>query len=534
MMRENTTKPTESAKNTVSAPVDEVCLMEDRARVTRRGALALRPGRQTLIVHGVSPILVDKTLVVAPQESSAGFDGVDARVVREVVLQNIVLESDVDQNRSEVGRLREARKVLEMQMQRRTAELERNAQEFQGLTRTVQLGLHELVADASWNRPGTSEDFLAIAELRNKAMEQLDQRVPLEQAQHEAQEEIRRLDMQIQELQSPAELRRAYIEIDIASKSACEAKIQIDYSVPGACWRPAHRAELIESDDTQLIRFETDACVWQNTGEDWPDVQLLLSTERASLGVEPPQLQSDLLSVQRKNQTLEVEARDQAIDVLAPGGAGTAKPELPGIDDGGTALTLRAPQRSHLPSDGRPHRIFLSAFESPAEVSLVAMPELSPCVLRKSELENRGEGPLLAGPVDLLRESGVVGHTSVLYVASGERFELGWGPESELRLHRSVESSSESSRVLSSWRVKHHDIKVRVSNIGEKPHQILVTERVPVSEIDKVKIEVESETTGRQPADENGFVKWTLAIAPGAQESLVLRYKVKKHEDVQG
>lgn len=525
------TENSKRARTVLSAPVDEVCLMEDRGRVIRRGAVSLAAGRHTVLVHGVSPVAVDKTLVVATQENSSVVKVIDARVVREVVA-----DTDDARQSSEVGRLEEARRLLETDMQRRSTELERTNQRFRGMTRTLELGLRELVSDASWDRSATSEDFSELKTLRREAMALLDSRVPLEEAQQDAQDELHRIDIQLHALQTPSESRRAYIEIDVEAKAACDAKLQLEYSVPGACWRPAHRAELIDREGSAFVRFETDACVWQNTGEDWDDVQLVLSTERASLGVEPPVLRSDILSVQRKSQTVEIEARDQTVDELGPGGGGSSStPKLPGIDDGGTALNLSAPQRSRLPSDGRPHRIFLGAFESSAEVSLVALPELSACVLQKSELENSGERPVLAGPVDLLRDSGLVGHTNVLYVAPGERFELGWGPEPELRIHRDIESSSETSRVLSSWRVKQHDIKVRVSNIGQNSHQILVTERVPVSEIDKVKIEVESgDTTGRKSADDNGFVTWTLDVGPRAHESLTLRYSVKKHEDVQG
>ncbi len=163
------------------------------------------------------------------------------------------------------------------------------------------------------------------------------------------------------------------------------------------------------------------------------------------------------------------------------------------------------------------------------------MPELNPCVLLSTTLENTGNRPLLAGPVDLIRQSGLVGRSKVLYVASGERFELGWGPEAELRIRRDVDSGSESSRVLSSWRIVEHDIKLRVSNIGQRSHALQITERVPVSEIDKVKIEVDvAKSTGKQNADANGFVKWNLDIAPMAHEVVTLCYRVKKHENVEG
>ena len=370
--------------------------------------------------------------------------------------------------------------------------------------------------------------------MRERALARLDARAELSQARDENQRQHYLLKSRIDALHAPGLERRAYLEIDVEARAACDARLQIEYSVPGACWRPAHRAELLDEDGAAQIRFETDACVWQNTGEDWPDVQLSFSTERASLGVAPPALASDTLRVQKKSQTVHIEAREQAVETLeAP--SGTRAPQVPGIDDGGVALHLEAVHRSSLASDGRPHRVHLHSFEAPADLALVAMPEINPCVLLSSKLDNAGGRPLLAGPVDLIRNSGVVGRSQVLYVADGERFELGWGPEPELRLRRRVESSSEKSRVLSSWRAREHTILLHISNIGDRRHRIHVTERVPVSEIDKVKIEVDTkETCGRQAADKDGFVHWDLEVAPAAHESLTLRYRVKKHEDVAG
>ncbi|MCP4444419.1 MAG: mucoidy inhibitor MuiA family protein [Myxococcales bacterium] len=514
------------------APIDEVCLMEDRGRVSRRGSASLAPGRHRLHVAGVSPVLVDKSLVVASDGANASLKIVDARVIRE-----LVLEGDEGAKNTELGRLREMVRTLKVASEVRGAETERIVQRFRGMNRAVQLGLQELVSDASWDRAATTEAFAQLETLREEAIEVLESKAPLDSEQKDSESEISQLEGQIYALRTPSQTSRAFIEIDVEVTAACDAKLQIGYSVPGACWRPAHRAQLVSEEEGHSVLFETDACVWQNTGEDWDDVQLVLSTERASLGVEPPTLSSDILRVQRKSQTVQIEAREQAVDELGQGGGGQGggAPKLPGIDDGGTALNLRAPQRSRLLSDGRPHRIFLSTFESGAEVSLVAFPEIDPCVLLSATLENAGARPILAGPVDLIRDSGVVGRSKVLYVASGERFELGWGPEPELRMRRDIESTSETSKMLSSWRVKTHHTSIRVSNIGQRTHAIRVTERVPVSEIDRVKIEVDSaKTTGRQSADANGFVTWQLGVAPMAQETISLTYLVKKHEDVEG
>ena len=60
--------------------IRQVTLMEDRACVQRRGSMALSVGRQRLILHGVSPVIVDKTLSV--RTNSASIKIVNTRILR--------------------------------------------------------------------------------------------------------------------------------------------------------------------------------------------------------------------------------------------------------------------------------------------------------------------------------------------------------------------------------------------------------------------------------------------------------------------
>jgi uncharacterized protein (TIGR02231 family) len=177
----------------------------------------------------------------------------------------------------------------------------------------------------------------------------------------------------------------------------------------------------------------------------------------------------------------------------------------------------------------------LAVHQTAAACDLVAFPELSACVVLRSTQENAGRAPILAGPVDLVRGSGLVGRTRVLYVAPGEKYELGWGPDADLRVKRRLEEHQEKSRLLSSWIDQRRKVEVRLSNLGAGERQVLVTERVPVSEIDKVRIEVDpKKTTGGQKPDTDGLVRWTVTLGPYGHETLQLDYTLRRHEDVVG
>jgi hypothetical protein len=62
-----------------------------------------------------------------------------------------------------------------------------------------------------------------------------------------------------------------------------------------------------------------------------------------------------------------------------------------------------------------------------------------------------------------------------------------------------------------------------------------LTEAIPVSEIEKVKITVDTkETTDGKKPDADGFVRWSVALPAHGRAKVELRYVVKRHKEVAG
>jgi uncharacterized protein (TIGR02231 family) len=534
---------------TALLPVAEVTLLEDRARVVRRGRISLPAGQVRVRIEGVAPVLSDKSLVVriAPSGSTdSAARCVDVRCDRTLAVWQTAPVPDsgdpAGKSGNGGGAIDAATRLLRLQAEQRTlaahiaaldtdrAAIEREAA---ALEQVAALTFAELAADISWGRE-LGDAGPRLDALRDRERDARQALVEVIAILAERRRDAERLAARLRAAESHAPVETALLTCELVVDRPGDFDLAISYLVPGACWRPYHEARLTDSGAGSRVELATDACIWQSTGEDWVDASLRFSTERASLGTEPPPLSTDLLRVQRKSEVVAVEMREQEIETTGLGAAGRAAAELPGIDDGGLAIELRAPVAATVRSDGRPHRVRLGSFQSDAEVELVAMPELSPCVLTRTTQSNRGSGPLLAGPVDLIRDSGLTGRTSILFIAAGERFELGWGPDPDLRLHRDVERHHEASGTLSSWNETRHEIEIRLSNLGPRPRTVRVTERIPVSEIDKVKIALEPDLGRPRAVDDDGRIDWKVSLEPFGHTAIELTYIVKKHDSVVG
>lgn len=519
------------------APVVEVTVLEDRAHVVRRGTVELHGGMTRLRVSGVAPVLADKTLCAAVVQAGQKLADPTRERINDVRIKRSRLVLGEDKP--------EQRRALEAELEHETRKHEALRARL-GLAKAQQASLDSVATvtvtdigvDASHGQAsaevwrGLLEQIAAQEELVRK------QRLDLEFELAEHDQLLERLRARLSATAQVSDAAAAEVIVEVWSAAAGLYAVQVDYVVPGACWRPYHRAQLVElvQGKEPLLHFTSEGCVWQNTGEDWNDVQFIFSTERPSLGVEPPRLASEQLYVQRKSEALVVEAREQEVQTTGLGVAPRKhSSELPGIDDGGEALKLRSQARASVPGDGRPHRVPLMAFTSPTTTECVLMPELAEAVILKSVHVNRSQQPILAGPVDLVRAGGFVGRSSLLFIAPGENFAIGWGPDGAIRVQRSVELAREDRGMMSSWTTQAHLVKVKISNLGAQARTIHVTERVPVSEVEKLRIEVDAAgTTDKVKADANGFLHWTVELPGFGRKSVELKYLVRKHADVVG
>jgi uncharacterized protein (TIGR02231 family) len=278
------------------------------------------------------------------------------------------------------------------------------------------------------------------------------------------------------------------------------------------------------------LRFSSQACLWQNTGESWNDVSLSFSTERATLGTEPPELQGELLYLQPKQKKTVVSTREESVLHVEERVSG-----VPGIDAGGDTLRYTSPELVTVPSDGRPHRVPLFEFEAPLREEKVLMSELSREVFVRTKLENLAQGPILAGPVDLIKSCGLVGRGYLEFAAAGQTFSVGWGPDPELRCHRETQTSADEKSTLSGWRTKEHEVEVHLSNLGRYSQTVEVLERVPVSELKSVKVEQDlAKTTDKTSHDKDGFLRFSVELPPFGRKTITVAYLLSRKKDVEG
>ncbi|MFD4720199.1 DUF4139 domain-containing protein [Streptomyces sp. NPDC058423] len=515
----------------IPLPVTAVTCLEDRAQVERVTVLDLEAGVRRLRLGPVSALALDRTLhaELTTDHPDLPATVLDLRIVRAWTPKGPQPPTDDDSAlRHREHDLAEEQGALEQRRDRVRARLDLLGRLAADLLRDIGEGAGAGEAEPErWVRELDRVD--AERDAYGEELRTVEARLTAVAAG--LGETRRALGLAEEE---PAELV-GHIELTVDAAAAGPARLRLSHLTPCALWRPAYRAVL----DGGTLTLETDAMVWQRTGEDWSDVRLTFSTARSALATDPPRLGEDRLSLRDRSaaerRTVDVELREEEIGDLGP----APVVGLPGVDDGGEVRVLESPTPVSVAGDGRAHRVPVSAFTSAARSEYACSPELSPLVTQVVRGDNRSGHALLAGPVDLIRDSGFTGRGTLGFTAPGAPLELAFGSSDDHRVVRETEETRGTAgitqRTVVTRTVRLH--LSRFSAPGEQGERLVaLRERIPVSEVSAVEVSLRKEACSPPPdvLDADGIARWDIALPPGGHRTVTLVYELSASAKVAG
>ncbi len=507
----------------IQAPVTRVELFEDRAAITRLVPVP-GPGRHTLTVAGVTPLMDERSLV---------FPG-DGVVVEEARVRRwAVVQSAAD---GELATGLEARRVaLVAEVRVAEAAVTRSADVARHAEQTLEAAL--ATVPRLMHREDPTEGASAVRGLAQGRADAIEAacgpRLALDAVRRELADVERRLAI----ARSGRSTWQAELVLSVFVPETSTARhVIVRCTVPCGVWRPSHRATLKRSPSGLRTAWEVGAITWNATGEDWNGVELVCSTARPGERSDPPVLTDDAIRSRKKDTTVVVSAREEVVEV-ARHGASRRAPSVPGVEDGGEPRTFTAPRPVDVPSDGRPVAVRLETWEVDASGTYVAHPEPSAQVVLRTRQTNAGSRPLLAGPVQLFREEDgrayAVGRGRIGFVAPNEPFLLGWGSHDGARVTRSSARKVERAR-LTGWQTWTFETSVRLVNLGGTSVAVELKERVPMSEIGDVKVARPTCTPAADHGpDADGMLVWNLVVEAGGRREVAISYVIEAASSVQ-
>lgn len=518
---------TQNQKMTASR-IAHVTVYQSNALVTREVDVPAGVGPIELVVSPLPPQTVQSSLY------SEGSDSIRILTTR---YRTRAIKEDT----------REEVRDLENQLK----DLSKTAQNIQGEMKALDANLQMLskmegftnVTTVSATEKGqlNSEASISLVKfVMEQRKEKSKELVTLQQQQQANQEQAEFAKRKLQELAAGSNRTERDAVIVVDKRDPAAGKIRLNYLVDSAFWRPQYKLRTGPK-DKDVVLLEYLAAIVQQSGEDWNNVGVVLSTAQPMLNAAPPELKTlELTVIQRSAVPVAQSGGGGMPGQPAPGGLGGGRvggqsPEelgkqlkslrgraqaeynrnkegdgtslyneaaaleqerellairedhhfgpkgKPGrSDEEGPTVTYHLQGKFSVPSRNDEQVLEVAKLDMSPEYYFKAVPVLTPHVYRQATMTNKSEYVLLPGEATMYRGSDFVGRMNVPLVAIGEQFTVGFGVDPQLQAHRQL---MDKTRTMQGGnQVLKYEYRILVSSYKAEPVKLQVWDRLPRAE----------------------------------------------------
>lgn len=271
-------KDKEAPPRVANSRIAHVTVYPNNALVTREVEVPAGMGSLELVVTPLPERIVNSSLY---SESSEGIRVLTTRFRSRPVQED---------TREEVRKLEDQIKKLQMTGQKLSADLEAIKQNM-GLLTKLETFTSASTVHATEKGKLDSEATIAMAKyLMEGRTEKTKDMIALQQQVQNNTEELEFAQRKLRETSSGSSRTERDAVIVVDKTNAAPGKVRLNYLVESASWTPQYkfRAGKTSKDN---VSIEYLAAVTQQTGEDWQNVALVLSTAQPMLNAAPPNLE---------------------------------------------------------------------------------------------------------------------------------------------------------------------------------------------------------------------------------------------------
>ena len=339
------------------------------------------------------------------------------------------------------------------------------------------------------------------------------------------------------------------IEITLSSTVAASGRIEVSYLVNGAGWIPLY--DLRSEASQQKIDLTYKAQVYQNTGVDWDNVQLNLSTNNPYTNKTKPTLNPwylDYYAYQYKDNRAKKSTYGNA------SGAGYNQPTMAYAEsnsveemevadedfawDGNTSANFvqvieqlisveyKIDLRYDIKSDNKKNMVLIDTKNLETEYMHYAVPKLDLSVYLVARITDLESLNLVPGKANLFHDGSYLGETYLNPSVMSDTLDLSLGKDPNVLVKRTLLKKDTKEKVVGDKIVKTVAWDIEIKNQRGKSIPIIVQDQIPVSRNEEIEIET-IDISKAQLNEISGILTWNLKLKAGGKQNLKVSYEVK-------
>jgi uncharacterized protein (TIGR02231 family) len=501
------------AQTQVSTEIKEVTVYLRTAQITRVGRATLPAGRGAVVFSGLS---------AAMDPNSVRLGATGEFTILTVTPRNNFLAAATES--AEFVRLSKERQTLADDLAKVKIRIDVLEEEEKLILANRSIGGSQSGVDV-----GALQEMAAYT--RTRLQEIRATRLDLAAGIRDDQTRLQKLDQQLEQLRQTGQQSVAEVVVQYQSDKAVNAEFQLMYIVNGASWSATY--DLRVSDLTRPVNVAYGALVSQNTGEDWKNVALTLSTGNPS-----QQQNAPVVRTWRLNPNQPMAARLDAYslgdaEIMQSSNVVMSREEAAGATFAGadvavnltnTEFSVRLPQ--DIAADGQPYRVQVDDYELPTDYQYYAAPKYDCHVYLTARITDWQKYSFLPGPVNLFFDGAYVGKSQLSVATASDTLVFSLGRDEGLIIERKREEDYRSRKFLGNKTEQWVGWTITVAKNRRNDVPLIVEDQIPVSATEEIEVTLD-QAKGAALDAATGKLRWELSMGMGEKREIGFRYRVK-------
>ncbi|MGV3610686.1 MAG: DUF4139 domain-containing protein [Fluviicola sp.] len=528
-------------KEIIKSSISEVTVYTSGAQIYRKANFNVKPGITELIVEGVSPnidpkslqvkafgnvVLIDsKYQVYYPEPEKPKLEGLPLKIRKDInLLQDSItnIQFDIKEIQDEIDVLNTSKTILSNNGAiRGQGKVNDSIQLLKQAMEYYQLKMNEI----------------------NKKLQVLNRKM---KAKNSILQEMngRLQDLQNYQSSNTPKVPEGPIHriiVTLQSKEVVAGRLAISYLASGASWIPTYdiRSEITSG----KVNLTYKANIQQNTGENWNDVQLTLSTNDPYQNKIKPDLHPwyvDYYNIGAVNGRYNSYGLSAAPSVQYEKKA-TADSEIL-LDESETAANfttvinrvLSAEYKIDLPytieSSDESHLVLVRNLDLTANYRYYTVPKIDPGVFLVAEVMKLEDLQLVPASANIFFDGTYIGETYIDPTTMNDTLKLSLGKDPNIIAKRIILKKDFKEKVIGNDIERTYSYEISLKNLKATTVEVVIEDQIPVTT--NGEIVIEAINTGKANYDKTtGKLTWILDLKTKATDKMTYSFKIKYPKD---
>ena len=537
-------------KEIVKATLNEVTVYSQGAQLHHKANYSVKTGVTEIIVEGISTYIDAKSIQVKatgnivildsryslfyPQPGPLSEDGIPVKIKKDIALLEDSLRNmgyDIQEIQDEIDVLNTTKSIV----------MNNGSMKSQGRVNDSLNFLKQAVEFYSLKVTEINKKVLALTKRKNEKMEK-----------RRGMEE-RLVDLRNYQNGNGLPIKNnnpiPRVIVTVSSAEAVSGTMNFSYFVSNAGWTPFYdlRSEAL----TGKINLTYKAQVYQNTGLDWNDVKLSISTNNPYANKTKPELQPWYIDY----TTYRVDAaKKRNLDYIQDAPSVKSEAFNMGYTFNSNAFSdkealtanqfttvvqqlIAAEFKIDLPytikSNNEQHMVLIKKTDLDTKFKYYSVPKLDKGVYLVAQMTKLDELQLVPARANIYFDGSYIGETYIDPTSMDDTLNLSLGKDPNIMVKRTLLKKDSKDKIIAEKRERSFAYSIEVKNMKSIPVEIVIQDQIPITQNADITIEKSDLGKGGNLDETTGLMEWSFTLKPKESKLFDYNFKVKHNKDKQ-